>query len=83
MRLSVNEAYATEISLLEDITDVIAREVKELATAGASVIQIDEPAILQNPKDIPLLKRMLEEIDENKGEAKLALYTYFGNVSPI
>lgn len=82
-KLSINEAYKDEVSLLEDIADVIACEVEEMAKAGATVIQIDEPAIIYNPDDISVLRHLLGRISEAKGEAKLALYTYFGDACPV
>jgi 5-methyltetrahydropteroyltriglutamate--homocysteine methyltransferase len=83
MRLSINNAYDNEFDLLEDITGVIACEVEELAKEGASVIQIDEPSIIYNPDDIYVLSHWLERLSEVKGEAKLALYTYFGDACPV
>jgi len=82
-RLSINHAYNSFNLFMEAMCDVIAREVDALIQAGASVVQIDEPAILQNPDDIEMLQQMISEIAKKKGEAKLALYTYFGDVSPI
>jgi 5-methyltetrahydropteroyltriglutamate--homocysteine methyltransferase len=82
-RLSVNQAYANDLQLFEDVCHVIAAEVQALSKAGAPVIQIDEPFILHNPGDMPLLKALLEEIAAVKGDARLALYLYFGDASFI
>ena len=82
-RLSINQAYPNDSSLFEDIGHVVAREVAALAQAGASIIQIDEPAILHNPEDMPILRTLLEEIAAVKGEARLALCSYFGDAAPL
>jgi 5-methyltetrahydropteroyltriglutamate--homocysteine methyltransferase len=80
-KLSANQAYSDESRLLADVCHVIAAEVGALSKAGASIIQIDEPAILHNAGDMPLLKSLLEEIAGARGAARLALYTYFGDAS--
>lgn len=82
-RLCVNQAYGSFSQLIEAVSHVIAQEVAELARGGTPVIQLDEPAILQNPEDIGILHRVLEEIAQEKGRAELALYTYFGDATPI
>ena len=69
--------------LVEDYNEAIAQEVRELAAAGASVIQIDEPSILRDPASMGLLKETLARLSAVKGQAKLALYVYFGDPGPI
>ncbi len=81
-RLSLNNAYASTVELMEAITHFIAQEVDALSHAGAFVIQIDEPVVLQNPQDLHILPALLDEIASYKGKAKLALYTYFGDAAP-
>lgn len=61
----------------------LAPEIEALAQAGAEVIQLDEPAILQRPADFPVLQRTLAFLTKHKGKAKLALYVYFGNPQPL
>lgn len=82
-RLSVDRYYNDFPKLLNDITEVIAREVELLADKGAEIIQIDEPAIVRNPTDILLLGRELDLIIKYKGGAQIALYTYFGDTANI
>lgn len=81
--LSINYAYDSLIQLVEAIAKVIAYEVAALAAAGATLIQIDEPCLVQNPSHIARLQIIFEEIARYKGTAKLALYTYFGNAALI
>jgi 5-methyltetrahydropteroyltriglutamate--homocysteine methyltransferase len=66
-----------------DLSAALAREVNALATAGAEVIQVEEPAILQHPQDLPLLQQALTALSEARGSARLALYTYFGDAAPV
>lgn len=82
-KLSINRHGGSFQSLVDEFAEVIAHEVRELARAGAKLIQVDEPAILKNPGDFPVLKRAVEKIASEKSGAGLALYTYFGDAAPI
>lgn len=73
----VNQFYNSFNGLVEALTGIVVAEVAALASAGAPVIQIDEPSILSHRDDMPLLQIALKEIARHKGNAKLALYTYF------
>jgi 5-methyltetrahydropteroyltriglutamate--homocysteine methyltransferase len=82
-KLSINRRGVRFKELLREFADAISREVGELANAGADLIQIDEPAILKNQKEFELLKTAIGEVAVDKGKAKLALYTYFGDAAPL
>ncbi len=82
-KLSINRRGVGLAELVHEFARVIAQEVSELAKAGAELIQIDEPAILKNRNEFGLLKNALEEVAAGKGKAKLALYTYFGDATPL
>jgi 5-methyltetrahydropteroyltriglutamate--homocysteine methyltransferase len=69
--------------LVLDYNEAVAQEVRELAAAGASVIQIDEPSILQDPASINLLEETLKRVASWKGTARLALQVYFGDPGPV
>lgn len=69
--------------LVLDYNEAIAQEVRELAAAGAPVIQIDEPSILQDPASINLLEETLNRVASFKGTARLALHVYFGDPAPV
>jgi 5-methyltetrahydropteroyltriglutamate--homocysteine methyltransferase len=64
--------------LVAAYAECLAQEVAALAKAGTPWIQIDEPAILKNPKDFPLFKDAFTVLKEAKGRAEIALVTYFG-----
>jgi 5-methyltetrahydropteroyltriglutamate--homocysteine methyltransferase len=75
--------YGDLSPLVMDLSAALAREVNALAAAGAEVIQVEEPAILQHPQDLPLLQQALTALSEARGSARLALYTYFGDAAPV
>jgi 5-methyltetrahydropteroyltriglutamate--homocysteine methyltransferase len=61
----------------------LAAAVKDLVDAGATIIQIEEPAILSHPEDIRLLRQLLEPIWQARGDAQMVLATYFGDAEPL
>lgn len=64
-------------------SQILALEIADLAKAGATLIQIDEPFILRHHEDLGLLRRALEPLSRARGRADLALYTYFGDAAPL
>jgi 5-methyltetrahydropteroyltriglutamate--homocysteine methyltransferase len=82
-RSSIDKHYSSFSSLVEALTEVMKQEVAELVKSGASVIQVDEPAILQHPADFELFTHAMSELSKLKGNAELALYTYFGDAAPL
>jgi 5-methyltetrahydropteroyltriglutamate--homocysteine methyltransferase len=75
--------YNTLAALVAAYAEVLAAEVKDLAGAGAAVIQVDEPAILRHPEDAPLLRDALAHLARVKAGARLALHLYFGDCAPL
>ena len=69
--------------LVRAYAQALAPELEALAHAGAEVIQLDEPAILRQQTDFPVLQRALQMLAKHKGKAKLALYVYFGDPQPL
>jgi len=69
--------------LTREIADALASEVRALRSAGATHIQIDEPAITRSPKDVSLVRRGIEILASEKGSASLSLFIYFGDVALI
>ena len=81
-RLSIDEHYADHQSFVLAIARVLAQEAFELEAAGATVIQIDEPALLGAPEDLELAKDAIYLItSELKSETILA--TYFGDAKRL
>ncbi|HKT13562.1 MAG TPA: hypothetical protein VJW77_17230 [Terriglobia bacterium] len=73
----------TRGDLIMAFAEALATEVAELAAAGARLIQVDEPALLKRPADMALAREALTLIASRKGEAELALATYFGDAAPV
>jgi 5-methyltetrahydropteroyltriglutamate--homocysteine methyltransferase len=69
--------------MLEGYTAALAAEVAALAAAGATVIQVEEPALLKDPHDFPRLEQSITALAMSKASAELALVCYFGDAAPI
>lgn len=85
-RLSLIEprAYRRYHELAEDLSVIIAHEVRDLVAAGATIVQLDEPAICTGPpEDIRLLRRLFEPIYDARGGAEIAIATYFTDSDPL
>ncbi len=82
-RLSVDEHYGDHDDFVRAIARVLAQEAFELQAAGARIIQIDEPALLNAPEDLGLAKEALDIVTAELGEAELVLVTYFGDAKRL
>ena len=69
--------------LVEGYATALAAEVAALARAGATLVQIDEPALLKNPKDLAIVERCLAVLAASKGKAEILLALYFGDAAPL
>jgi 5-methyltetrahydropteroyltriglutamate--homocysteine methyltransferase len=81
-RLSANRYYRTTEEFVLALAVALNAEARALQQAGATVIQFDEPAILRHKNDWPLFEKAMEQLTRGL-TAKLALYTYFGDVGEI
>lgn len=83
-RLSINEnGSANKDDLTMAYAEALAAEIAELASVGAKLIQVDEPALLKHPADMALAREAFGLIASRKGEAELALATFFGDAAPV
>jgi 5-methyltetrahydropteroyltriglutamate--homocysteine methyltransferase len=84
-RLSIDEYYADHEKYVEALAKVLAQEAFELEAAGAKLIQIDEPALLDAPEDLELAKRAIGIITNElrSDETKTILATYFGDAKRL
>ena len=74
-RLSENAHYGDFDSFAADVATALHEEIRALEAAGAKAIQIDEPALVQDPADEPLARRLLARaIAGSKAEIWVALY---------
>jgi len=81
--LALDKHYGKKRALVTDIGGALAEEAAALVKAGAKHIQVDEPALIRTPEDLPLALEALERIRSRKGSASLTLFVYFGEVAKI
>ena len=79
---SSRQNYTNFEKFVHDVTDGIREEITALRNSGCDLIQINEPAIVQdrNKNEYSIFKRAIEELCTG---GKTALYTYFGDASGI
>jgi 5-methyltetrahydropteroyltriglutamate--homocysteine methyltransferase len=89
-RLSIEAAGRTNGGLgpgfprqLEGYTVALAEEVAALAEVGATMIQVDEPAILKHADDFARFELVVAALAARKGSAEFALAVYFGDTAPL
>ncbi len=84
--LSADEHYRDRGALLADLAAALRDEARDLAAAGATVIQFDEPAMARvpgsPPGDLDALAAVAETLVDGV-EATTVLATYFGDVVPL
>jgi 5-methyltetrahydropteroyltriglutamate--homocysteine methyltransferase len=69
--------------LFDGYTAALAAEVAALAEAGATLIQLEEPALLRHPGDFSLVEQSVTALALSKGAAQLALVVQFGDPAPV
>jgi 5-methyltetrahydropteroyltriglutamate--homocysteine methyltransferase len=69
--------------LLAAYTVALAEEIKALAQAGTTLIQVEEPSLLKHPGDFSCVAESLATLAANKEHAQLALVVYFGDAAPL
>jgi 5-methyltetrahydropteroyltriglutamate--homocysteine methyltransferase len=69
--------------LFDAYTEALAAEVATLGVAGATLIQIEEPALLKYPEDVSLVAQGMAALASRRGPAQLVLVVQFGDPSLI
>jgi 5-methyltetrahydropteroyltriglutamate--homocysteine methyltransferase len=82
-RMSLDEHFGTHEDFVLAIARVLAQEAFELEAAGASVIQIDEPSLLEAPEDLDLAAAALGVVVGDLQRAETVLATYFGDAKRL
>jgi len=81
-RLSRDRHYHDRAALARAVADALAEEVKDLAAAGASHFQLDEPMLCRHPEDLDLVVETASRIFDAAGDgATTVLSTYFGELA--
>jgi 5-methyltetrahydropteroyltriglutamate--homocysteine methyltransferase len=82
-RLSVDEHYDDEREFTLALARLLAQEAFELEAAGARYIQIDEPALLDAPEELQLVREATYVITSELKSADVTLATYFGDAKRV
>lgn len=77
-RLSQNNFYADFDDFLSALTKVFAQEVRALARAGVKHLQVDEPSLLESPKDFARFRKSQIPWMGAAGSIHKQLFFYFG-----
>ncbi|RXK46705.1 methionine synthase [Halorientalis pallida] len=81
---SFNEVYDDEEQLAYDLADLVNEEIERLVDAGATYIQIDEPALATTPDDHAIVGACLDRIvDEVPEDVRVGLHVCYGDYSRI
>jgi 5-methyltetrahydropteroyltriglutamate--homocysteine methyltransferase len=80
--LSANHHYGSLRELVRALAVELRNEVLALERAGAPIIQVNEPAILQQKEDFPILRQALEAMMEGV-RVEAHLYTWFGDIDGL
>ena len=80
--LSANHYYGSLRELVLALAAELRNEVLALERAGAPIIQVNEPAILQQKEDFPILRQALEAMMDGV-RAEVHLYTWFGDIDGL
>jgi len=75
--LSKDDFYGNLDQFVMALAAALNQELRALEAAGASLIQVDEPGILQHRERFPLFRRAMEALWDGI-RARRALYLYFG-----
>lgn len=80
-RRAQDEIYGSPDKLAEELASIFADEVAELAAAGATHFQIDEPLLCRHPEDLELVHSTASKIFAAAGKgATTILSTYYGDL---
>ncbi|MFQ6020316.1 MAG: methylcobamide--CoM methyltransferase [Dehalococcoidia bacterium] len=80
--LSHNQHYGSRRDLTLALAEALRQEVLALQEAGAPIIQVNEPVILQRGEDFPILREALGRMLEGV-KVETALYTWFGSIEGV
>ena len=80
--LSANHDYGSLRELALALAAELRHEVLALERAGAPIIQVNEPAILQQKEDFPIARQALQVMMEGV-RTEAHLYTWFGDIDGL
>ncbi len=74
-----NEAYSDPADLVMAFAQILNREAKALAQAGAAVLQVDEPFLAGYPEQVDLAVRAINTVYEGVEGPVKAVHVCYGN----
>lgn len=80
---SKNLVYKDFKSFVMDTAKALNKEILALKKAGCAFLQVDEPMIVKNKKDIMLFCDAFNALVDGAGDLRVGLNTYFGDISGI
>ncbi len=87
VKLAKNEHYTSNADFLQDIAEVINKEIKALEQQGYKYIQLSDPALVYHKtaprkEELPLIAAAIETATSGV-TARTGLQTYFGDIAPV
>jgi 5-methyltetrahydropteroyltriglutamate--homocysteine methyltransferase len=82
MDWSFDEHYGSREALAMAFAKVLHEEARDLEAAGATIIQVDEPALATRHDELPLVVKSVGAVTKGL-EAKTILHTCYGNYDAI
>ncbi|HEU4400752.1 MAG TPA: hypothetical protein VFT43_01475, partial [Candidatus Polarisedimenticolia bacterium] len=81
-RLAEDRAYGDPMALATGLAAALNQELRALQAAGATFIQVDEPALLQHKEDFPLFTRIWEVLGRGVSSV-LSLHLEGGDIEGL
>jgi len=83
-RVARDRYYGAIDALARAFAAVLAAEVRDLAAAGVTFVQLDEPMLCRHPEDARLVAETAAHVFDAAGpRATTILSTYFGDLAPL
>lgn len=84
MDWSFDEHYDTREAACMALAEIVRAEAQDLVSAGATEIQIDEPALSARPEELPLGARALELVTHGlRPAARIWCHICYGDFGPV
>ncbi len=83
-RVARDRCYGDRNALARAWASALAEEVRDLAAAGVTIVQLDEPMLCRHPDDAALVAETAAVVFDAAGPgATTILSTYFGDLAPL
>jgi 5-methyltetrahydropteroyltriglutamate--homocysteine methyltransferase len=82
--VALDRCYGDRGTLARAFAAALAEEARDLAAAGVTVLQLDEPMLCRHPGDVELVAETAATVFEAAGpKATTILSTFFGDLAPL